>query len=248
MLSSGCATPMIMGLSGGDWVPLATREQVHNALGTPTKVDIAEGRSFEEFPVRNGCDQIVMGCHVSAFQPLEDFHIKGWSDLQLIAVDNIGSMPDKGRNRIVVANIHDVLHFRIFDEEGNTVVDTDEKKLSSKARLISDLKAQLENLWPPRKLSEEEKHRIIAAVVSIVGRFPLGSFEVGVGTVKTYGLVQIGTLPTVSDQNKQRVLPGQILRFEFDHLGNARKVFADGELLFSIAPQADPLAPANEKR
>jgi len=242
-LSTGCSTTSVMGISGGDWVPLSTRDQVHEALGLPAKVDVAEGKSFEEFQVRGGCEQVVFGCRMPAFQPLEEFHIQGWCDLQLVSVNDIGSMPAKARSQMVVANINNALHFRICDENGNAVVDTDEAKLASKARSIGDLKNQLENLWTPHKLSEEEKHRIIAAVVSIVGRNPLGSFELAVGNVKTYGLVQIGTLPDGPKAIKSRVLPGQTLRFEFDHLGNVRKVYADGELLLSVTKYSDaPLA------
>jgi hypothetical protein len=248
LMSSGCATPTVMGVSGEDWVPLGTREQVHDALGTPTKIEIGDGNAYEEFQIRGGCDQIVMGSRVPAFQPLPEFHIRGWGELQLIKVDDVGSIPAKGNNSIVVASINNALYFRIFDDAGRTIADTDESKLVSKSRLIAQLKKQLESAWPPRRLSVEEKHRIIAAVVSIVGRYPQGSFEVGVGTVKAYGLVQIATLPTVPDQNRQRVVPGQTLRFDFDHLGNVRKVFADGELLFSLASKPDPLALVNEQR
>jgi hypothetical protein len=243
LLSGGCSTATVMGISGGDWVPLGVREEVHDALGTPIKVDIAEGKSFEEFQVRNGCDQIVMGCRIPAFQPLEEFHIRGWGDLKLVAVKDIGSIPDECRNTIVVANIENVLYFRVFDEDGKTVVDTNETRLTSKARPIGDLRNHLENLWPPRKLSQEEKHRIIAAVANIVGPTPLGSFELGVGNVMTYGLIQIGTPPEGAKAFKQRVLPGQILRFEFDHLGRVKNVFVDGEFLFSTIPTLDPTSP-----
>jgi hypothetical protein len=243
LLSSGCSTATVMGVSGGNWVPLGTREEIHDALGTPAKVEVAEGKSFEEFQVRGGCDQIVLGCRLPAFQPLDELHIWGWGDLELIAVKDVGSIPAKGRNLIVVASIEKVLHFRIFDEDGKTIVDTDETRLMSKGRSIADLKNHLESMWPPHKLNEEEKHRIIGEVVSIVGRNPLGSFELAVGNVKTYGLIQIGTLPDEPKDVKHRVLPGQILRFDFDHLGKVKKVYLDGEFLLSPTPNSNPTVP-----
>jgi hypothetical protein len=243
LLSSGCSTATVMGISGGDWVPLGTREEVHDALGTPAKVEVSEGKSFEEFQVRGGCDQVVLGCRAPAFHPLEEFHVQGWGNLQLIEVKDIGSMPARGWNLIVVAKIENVLHFRFFDENCATVIDTNETRLASKGRSIADLRNQLETLWPPHKMSEEDKHRVIAAVASIVGTKPFGSFELAVGNVKTYGLIEIGTLPTEGESRKHRIIPGQMLGFEFDHLGKVKKVFLDGEFLLSPMQSADPTVP-----
>jgi hypothetical protein len=252
ILSGGCsAVPTVMGISGSDWVPLKTREQVHNAFGTPLRTATLDGIPFEEFRVRSGCDQNVLGSRVPAFQPLEEFHIRGWSDLQIVAVKDVGSITPRGNNLIVVAGINNVLHFRIFDEVGNTVVDTDETKLPTKSRTIVDLKGYLENLWPPQTLKAEEKNRVIMAVVSIVGHNPLGSFELGVGSMESYGLVHIGTLPTERDPRRIRVLPGQTIRFDYDESGKVAKVYLDGEFISSLTknPSTDPLdTSANPQR
>ena len=62
-----------------------------------------------------------------------------------------------------------VLHFRSFDAAGKVVVDTDETSLTAQAGPITDLKRQLEGLWPPHELTRSEKDRVIAAVTTIVG-------------------------------------------------------------------------------
>jgi len=78
---------------------------------------------------------------------------------------------------IIVVLVGHVLHFRVFDRDGNVVVNTDEKRLTEQALLIEDLKYQLESLWPPHKLTECEKLRVIAAVTSIIGHTPRISYS-----------------------------------------------------------------------
>jgi hypothetical protein len=87
------------------------------------------------------------------------------------SVDRMGDIPTVGRNLIVVAVVDHRLHFRIFDG-GGVVVDTDETRLTGQAQQIEDLRKQLESLWPPHKLTDREKARIIAAVTSIVDHTP----------------------------------------------------------------------------
>jgi hypothetical protein len=65
-----------------------------------------------------------------------------------------------------------VLHFRIFDGDGKTVVDTDEKRLPEQARKIDDLRKQLRGLSPPSELANWEKAHLIAIVTTIVGHPP----------------------------------------------------------------------------
>jgi hypothetical protein len=63
-----------------------------------------------------------------------------------------------------------VLQFRVFDGDGNTVADTDENGLTDQARPIADLRNRLQSLWPPHALTTTEKDWVITAVKSIVGR------------------------------------------------------------------------------
>ncbi|MBV8487894.1 MAG: hypothetical protein JO161_06410 [Planctomycetaceae bacterium] len=68
-----------------------------------------------------------------------------------------------------MAEVNNVLHFRIFDGNGKRVVDTDEQRLTEQARQIKDLRKQLASLWPPHELTRSDKDRVTTAVTSIVG-------------------------------------------------------------------------------
>ncbi len=87
----------------------------------------------------------------------------------LAALKDAREIPLAGTNMFVVAAVKDVLHFRVFDNDGNMVVDTDETKLAKHARPIDYLKNQLATRWPSRRMTENGKLRVIAAVSSIVG-------------------------------------------------------------------------------
>jgi len=91
-------------------------------------------------------------------------------DLRLMSsVQDARNIPTGGKDLIIVAAVENVLHFRVFDGDGNMVVDTDEKRLKEQARQIEDLRRQLVGLWPLRELTTSEKGHVITAVTSIVG-------------------------------------------------------------------------------
>ena len=90
-------------------------------------------------------------------------------DLRLMSsLNDVSGIPTEGNNLIIVAAVNNVLHFRIFDDDGKMVVDTDEKRLTEQAQQIEDLRKQLESLWPPHELTRSENCRVITAVTSIV--------------------------------------------------------------------------------
>ena len=83
-------------------------------------------------------------------------------------LDSMRDMPARGTNLVVVAKVSEILHVRVFREDGRMVFDTDETKLVEKApdsdetglaaftakaaayflrRQIGILKTQIENLW-----------------------------------------------------------------------------------------------------
>jgi hypothetical protein len=94
-------------------------------------------------------------------------------DLRLMsALNRVSRIPTEGKNLVVVAAVDEVLHFRIFDDDGEMVVDTDEKRLTVRVRRIASLRNQLSSLWPPHELTGSEKGRVITAVTSIVGHTP----------------------------------------------------------------------------
>ena len=92
-------------------------------------------------------------------------------DVRLMSSANgVGGIPTGGKNLIIVAIVDQVLHFRIFDDDGMVFVNVDEKLMKGQARQIKDLRKQLECLWPPHELTDNDKVRVIAAVQSIFGR------------------------------------------------------------------------------
>jgi len=103
----------------------------------------------------------------------DPYKLKG-CDLRLMSlVKDVSGIPTAAKNLIIVAAVDHVFHFRIFDVDGNAVVDTDEKRLTKQARRIEDLRKQLESLWPPHELTKSEKDRVIDAATSIAGCTPL---------------------------------------------------------------------------
>jgi proteasome lid subunit RPN8/RPN11 len=94
-------------------------------------------------------------------------------DLRLISsVKAENDIPTGGKDLIIVAAVDNVLHFRMFDRDGEEVVDTDETKLPGQARQIEDLRIQLLGRWLPHGLTRREKDQIFITVTSIVGRKP----------------------------------------------------------------------------
>src|SRR5262249_36408081 len=91
-------------------------------------------------------------------------------ELRLMSsVKDAGDIPSGNKNLIIVAAVNHVLHFRIFDGDGKMAADTDETRLTEKARPIEELRKQMASLWPPHELTGSEKRQIIDAVTSIVG-------------------------------------------------------------------------------
>jgi hypothetical protein len=95
-------------------------------------------------------------------------------DLRLIdALNNGGDIPTKGRNLAFIANVRNALHFRIFDANGQAVVDTNESQLPDSTPQIAGLKSLLRALWIVSPLPLSDKAKVITAVISIVGHAPL---------------------------------------------------------------------------
>ena len=85
------------------------------------------------------------------------------------AVKDVSGIPTTGEDLIIVADVDNSLHFRMFDGDGKVVVDTDEKGLTKRSRQIADLRKRLVGLWWVHELAGSERERVITAVTSIVG-------------------------------------------------------------------------------
>ena len=75
----------------------------------------------------------------------------------MYSLNDVSAIPTEGKDLIIVAEVNNVLHFRIFDGNGKRVVDTDEQRLTEQARQIKDLRKQLASLWPPHELTRSDK-------------------------------------------------------------------------------------------
>jgi hypothetical protein len=98
------------------------------------------------------------------FQERFDLRVMSWGD---------GSgVPTSGNKLVIVGtDDHGLLHIRIFDAGGKSVMDTDETKLSdAQVAAILTLKRQLQGLLAPHELTGGEKARVIRKVTSIVAQ------------------------------------------------------------------------------
>jgi hypothetical protein len=93
-------------------------------------------------------------------------------DLRVMSWGKGSGVPTSG-NKLVIVGIdnHGLLHIRIFDAGGKSVMDTDETKLSdAQVVAILTLKRQLQGLSAPHVLTGGEKARVIRKVTSIVAQ------------------------------------------------------------------------------
>ena len=77
--------------------------------------------------------------------------LQGGFDLRLVSWGDGSGVPTSGKKLVIVGiDNHDLLHIRMFDAGGKSVVDTDETRLSTQAVAIATLKLQLTGLKPPQ--------------------------------------------------------------------------------------------------
>ena len=107
-------------------------------------------------------------------------------------------IPADGKGLTIVADVNHVLHFRIFDVDGNVVVDTNEKKLTDQNQQVVELRKQLERLWPLSNPGKKEKLRVIGAVNSAVGYNPKDADRI--------------RLVSIDDDRQGRLAPQQAVR------------------------------------
>jgi hypothetical protein len=96
-------------------------------------------------------------------------------DLRVMSWTKGSGVPTSG-NKLVIVGIdnHGMLHIRIFDAGGKTVMDTDETRLSdAQAVAIVTLKHKIPDLSAPHVLTGGEKARVIRKVTSIVAQTSL---------------------------------------------------------------------------
>ncbi|MGC8642558.1 MAG: hypothetical protein ACP5XB_22100 [Isosphaeraceae bacterium] len=95
---------------------------------------------------------------------------KGYDLVLLSSAKDVGDIPAEGKNLVIVAQVGPDLHFRIFDGNGQKVVDAGPRDLKEHARQIKDLQNQLSGLWPPHEpVTWSERDQVISTVTSMVG-------------------------------------------------------------------------------
>jgi multidrug efflux pump subunit AcrB len=94
----------------------------------------------------------------------------GGFDLRLLpSMHDLRDLPTVGRNLLCVAEVDELLHFRVFDSRGRMVVDTDEKGLNRYAREIADLKSQLESSWVAQEVPATARGKVLDTLKKILG-------------------------------------------------------------------------------
>ncbi len=110
----------------------------------------------------------------SLFRGIPEGDVPPGAELRLIpALADAEPIPDEGRNLVVVATVGRILHFRIFDADGQRIANTDETRLPARAAAIETLRSELARLWPPAIPSAAEHDRIIAQVTAIARPVPV---------------------------------------------------------------------------
>ena len=94
---------------------------------------------------------------------------KGGNLRLMSPLNHVDQIPTKGKYLVIVAAVNNLLHFRIFDRAGKMVANSGEKALTEKVRRIEVLRKRLQRLWPPHKLTPNEKDGVITEVLTIVG-------------------------------------------------------------------------------
>jgi multidrug efflux pump subunit AcrA (membrane-fusion protein) len=101
------------------------------------------------------------------------------SDLRLMpALKEARELPSTGRELVVLARVQDVLHVRIFDDHGKTVVDAKETELAEKhAKELDALEGMLRGAWGAPRVSPLDKDKILALLATMFGpaRVPIGT-------------------------------------------------------------------------
>ena len=88
-------------------------------------------------------------------------------DLNLISVENVTQLPQTGEDVVVIADVNNRLHFRIFDSEGKIILNDGESELPQFQNEIDQVRKDLGDLWNQPELSDENKADILKTITPI---------------------------------------------------------------------------------
>lgn len=96
-------------------------------------------------------------------------------------------IPQQGRDLAVVAVIDEKFQFRLFDAEGELVVEASQDEYPEKAAEIARLKEYLESMWTAKKHTKTQVYKfyeIFKTIVTPLSRFHLDTDRIAVGDRK----------------------------------------------------------------
>jgi hypothetical protein len=130
-------------------------------------------------------------------------------DVRLLApmTDRTG-MPMEGRNLIAIVASKGELHFRIFDNAGKIIADTDETQLKDKKETIDNFRDQIHNLFPPHELTWREKGPVVTTLVSILGVSQAPSYKDDPGRHERFTIDKEEIAPTKDEAIFRGTLSG----------------------------------------
>ena len=90
---------------------------------------------------------------------------------------SVSEIPKEGKSVIVVADIDEVLRFRVFNASGRMILDTDERELTKRAvktevlqKQLKELRTRLDSLWTTQELDAAENGQVVQNIRSALGR------------------------------------------------------------------------------
>ena len=123
--------------------------------------------------------------------------------LRLMSVDSTDGLLNDGRNLVIIAIVGSGVHIRIFDANGERVVDAPENELIS-GETLTDLKRRLNPLPDEAGLSQEQKQNFIQDAVSIAGHTPQDANEILVDKVDRLNEMVLKTVEVLEYRRRTR--------------------------------------------
>jgi hypothetical protein len=90
----------------------------------------------------------------------------------LAPVSDPSDLPASGKNLIILALVGGVFHLRVFDNDGDKIVDTDETQLPGKAKKIREIRSKIPASWNGDEIGMKDQDCLIAAVISLFCQCP----------------------------------------------------------------------------
>lgn len=95
--------------------------------------------------------------------------LKGFGLKLMPAINDLSDVPTAGNNLLIVATVGRVLHFRMFDIDGNLLADNNEITLLEQGQQSQKLKQKLKGLWHTPELTVDSKNEVLDAATKIIG-------------------------------------------------------------------------------